>query len=648
MMYYSSNGAEVYLDKAIGSGGEGKIYSLRDNGDMVAKIYNRWIGEEKASKLSAMVRLQNPRLASISAWPMDTLHSEEYGPVKGFIMKRVLGKSIHLLYSPKSRIVEFPNAGWDFLLHAAANLARAFAVVHECGHVIGDVNHSNAYIQKDATVMLIDCDSFQINDSGKRYFCEVGVMTHQPPELQSVSTFRGLVREENHDNFGLAVLIFQLLFMGRHPFSGKYLGEGEMPIERAIQEGRFAYGISAKVRMMEEPPNSISINAVSKEIINLFERAFMQRKRPRAREWVLAMEVFRRRLRACSNHFHKYYEGLKACPLCEVESKTGIMLFNYTGLSVNRLSVFNITAIIKEIESIQSPGELPSIPAKTSIKASPDKEYALYRKKRTTKGLVALFTALAGVLGPLTIGAEAAGAGAVLFMLTAFGAAGFIVLSEKDETRRMIKKARTEFYRAGFELDKHINEWYGTAGDRKFNELKARLLKLGEDYNQLAMKGQRMIGEVEANLRKYQLQKFLDSFRIYDAKIDRINHTKKATLQSYGIETAADIDPRYLAVIPGIGPKYANSLMEWRRKIESRFVFNPNKGADTFQLAEIHKRINEEKSKLEDELSNGAEELRRIREETLNIRKKLMVKIEMVLTEYAKAEANLKCCTRSR
>jgi DNA-binding helix-hairpin-helix protein with protein kinase domain len=164
----------------------------------------------------------------------------------------------------------------------------------------------------------------------------------------------------------------------------------------------------------------------------------------------------------------------------------------------------------------------------------------------------------------------------------------------------------------------------------------------------LTAKGQKMVRDAEANIRKYQLQKFLDSFRIYDAKIEKINHTRKATLQSYGIETAADIDPRYLVLIPGFGPKYANNLLEWRKKIESRFVFNPNKGVDRFQLAEIHKKINEEKLKLENELSKGAAELKRIAGETKNIRNELMQKIEKALQEYAQAEANLKCCSKSK
>lgn len=51
------------------------------------------------------------------------------------------------------------------------------------------------------------------------FHCDVGVPLWTPPELQG-RDFRGLTRTKNHDRFGLAVLMFQLLFMGRHPFAG--------------------------------------------------------------------------------------------------------------------------------------------------------------------------------------------------------------------------------------------------------------------------------------------------------------------------------------------------------------------------------------------------------------------------------------------
>ena len=62
-----------------------------------------------------------------------------------------------------------------FLIHAAANLARAFSAVHDHGHVIGDVNQSNIRVASEtAMVSLIDCDSFQISANGKVFPCEVG------------------------------------------------------------------------------------------------------------------------------------------------------------------------------------------------------------------------------------------------------------------------------------------------------------------------------------------------------------------------------------------------------------------------------------------------------------------------------------------
>ena len=72
-------------------------------------------------------------------------------------------------------------------------------------------------------------------ESGKIYRCVVGVPEYAP-ELQGKS-FKDVDRRPEHDRFGLAVLVFHLLMMGRHPFSGVSLDPGDMPLEKAIQEG---------------------------------------------------------------------------------------------------------------------------------------------------------------------------------------------------------------------------------------------------------------------------------------------------------------------------------------------------------------------------------------------------------------------------
>ena len=74
---------------------------------------------------------------------------------------------------------------------------------------------------QDATVALIDADSFQFSLNGKSYPCVVGVPDFTPPELHG-KNLASVQRTIEHDNFGLAVAIFHLLFMGRHPFAGRY------------------------------------------------------------------------------------------------------------------------------------------------------------------------------------------------------------------------------------------------------------------------------------------------------------------------------------------------------------------------------------------------------------------------------------------
>jgi|SRR5262245_13171685 len=129
----------------------------------------------------------------------------------------------------------------------------------------------------------------------------------------------------NHDNFGLAVMIFHLLFMGRHPFAGRFLGRGDMPIETAIQQYRFAYGSDCKLTQMEPPPHVPALVSVSPGIASLFERAFSRTStnghaRPTPADWITALDSVANQLARCKrepNHLH--VSSSLACPWCEIE-----------------------------------------------------------------------------------------------------------------------------------------------------------------------------------------------------------------------------------------------------------------------------------------------------------------------------------------
>jgi len=77
---------------------------------------------------------------------------------------------------------------------------------------------------------------------GRQFLCEVRISTHLPPELQG-RPLHGIVRTVDHDSFGLAVIIFQLLFMGRHPFSGTRRSVlADMPLEKQSKSIGLPYG----------------------------------------------------------------------------------------------------------------------------------------------------------------------------------------------------------------------------------------------------------------------------------------------------------------------------------------------------------------------------------------------------------------------
>ena len=132
----------------------------------------------------------------------------------GFTMPMLTSQHpLHDLFGPKRRQALFPNAHWSFLVHTGINLSRAFEVLHDRNIVVGDVNSNNVVVYPDSTARLIDCDSFQIQGKGKLFRCNVGVAEYQPPELQG-RDFSRIERLPQHDLFGLAVMIFQLLFVG--------------------------------------------------------------------------------------------------------------------------------------------------------------------------------------------------------------------------------------------------------------------------------------------------------------------------------------------------------------------------------------------------------------------------------------------------
>ena len=312
--------------KPFAVGGEGAVFEVVGRPDLLAKLYSKPQSKERCDKLRAMAKLCSPDLLKIAAWPTSTLSNGNPAVVEGILMPRIVDhKEIHHLYSVAQRKKDFPEVDWGFLLHTARNCAIAFEAVHRHGHVVGDVNQKNVMVSRKGIVALVDCDSFQVAEGARIFRCGVGVPEYTPPELHG-RNFSSLDRAANHDLFGLAVLVFHLLMMGRHPFSGVPLVNADIPIEKAIQDGLYAYTRSPT--KLKPPPHVPPVTMLNAAILDLFERAFGSPRRPTASEWRATLDAGMSQLQRCKNDpRHSYLAAAGKCPWCHLVAVARLMFF---------------------------------------------------------------------------------------------------------------------------------------------------------------------------------------------------------------------------------------------------------------------------------------------------------------------------------
>jgi DNA-binding helix-hairpin-helix protein with protein kinase domain len=628
---YDQAGRRVELGARIGQGGEGAVFEVVGAAERVAKVYYRNPGAEKEAKLLAMARLGTERLLHLTAWPIDTLHLGRDGPVRGLLMPRMSGKPIHLLYGPKSRLTEFREATWAFLLAAAANLARAVAAVHDHGHVIGDINHGNMLVSKAATVVLIDCDSFQVRDGDHLFLCEVGVGPYVPPELQSGSL--RVPRTPNHDAFGLAVLIFQLLFLGRHPFSGRFLGRGDLPIEKAIREFRFAYGAAAAAHEMQPPPASLALSDVSLEVAELFEKAFApagarESGRPPAAGWIGPLGRLGATLRTCDrNPAHEYWRALAGCPWCRLEAASRTLFFDLSKIRQWPAAVgFDLRRAWDQIIAVPPPGPAPPLPAAALARPS---GLAQLQWWILSMGIIMpVFLVLDSVTRP-GIGRRLAG-GVLVAAVSIF----LLVAARRRMGGRVdAAQARVSALRA---------QWQAEAGGALFSVKLLELQRRRNEYLGLAALRQARREELQADLHRAQLLRFLRLFPLERARIAGLDAGARATLLSYSVETAADVTPAGLLGIPNVPLPAIKRLLSWRVALEQRFRPDPSRGIEA-ELADLDQELIQLRHRIEQDLAHGAEDLRHLKHHGEHHRTWLRARFDEAAEDLARAEADLRC-----
>lgn len=496
-------------------------------------------------------------------------------------------------------------------------------------------------VSQDATVRMIDCDSFQITTGSRRWFCGVGVGTHQPPEMQGLDTFDGIVRTPNQDAFGLAVIVFQLLCMARHPFSGVHSGSGEAPsIEDAIKASRYAYSRDqARVRLAP-PHGTLPMDAVGDGVRAMFELAFSPTTtrggRPTAGHWVSALGKLGGDLRQCRLEKGHWHLGTaKGCSWCDVEAKTGFALFPAVFVG-DKTATSGIALLWQHVSAIPDPGPTPPIPSPPAVTASPEAKALGWRKRKrrlaavaiTFVGLALIFAVLGPSLRPLPLLAIAVIALVTLFWSNATAARPY---------RAAAASARKDWRQLQ-------DVWVAQPRGPTFSEVRSALETSKRRYDELPNERARRLQRLWEVRQQSQLAEHLDRYGIDKARIPGIGKATVSKLQAYQIYTAGDIDPVRIHIMqmPGFGPATKGKLVDWRRACERQFRFDASRGVAPVDLAALEHDIATKATKIEREIRDGLTQLRTIVADVDRRRRALEERAAEVLPRLAQTDADVR------
>ncbi|MFI9100087.1 hypothetical protein ACIGXA_06155 [Streptomyces fildesensis] len=334
------NGLPVELsEQPLKSGGEAAVYTVVGNDGIVVKLYRDTPGPEQERRLARMLtmtplggRPTDRAQPSELAWPTAPARSPG-GEFLGYAMNR-FGEPEHIrlvgLFTRAQRLRLFPErVDWRFLLGVSWNLAFMTARMHHEGLVVGDFSSNNVVVDANGFVTFLDCDSIAFTDPAtQEYFpCLMQTADYCAPERQ-----KGGPATPASDDFALAVLVYQLLTVGNHPFGGVPQDSDSQSTVKDNIAASCSYVVQPERIIV--PRGVIDPAVLPPTLLNLARAAFgpgvsNPQARPSAEDWLRALDHERGRVQSCPvRPRHTYSSHLHACPWCERAGRTGQDDFN--------------------------------------------------------------------------------------------------------------------------------------------------------------------------------------------------------------------------------------------------------------------------------------------------------------------------------
>lgn len=303
---------------------------------------------------------------------------------------------------------------------------------------------------------------------------------------------------------------------------------------------------------------------------NAFETAFGldASARPSALEWVQCLTKLEQSLSRCGRSTVHYYPTKAGkCLWCDLADISGVDMFPEALTAENAGTLpsgIDINTILYQFKKIELPSPdnfLPTAPS--NLSPSPAVMEAQNSATNAKLMGVAILAAVAFLIYNMP---------GLLLIWLGVGAYGLSWFGKGSVDPQPF---RNEYLRADKAARAAEEAYLSRIGLSELYTLKEELRVAIEEHQGIEQRLNKELSELKSNREARQRADYLDRFRIRSASISGIGPSKKATLASFGIETAADVTDWAVSRVPGFAEVMTERLVDWRRSKERRFRYNP-------------------------------------------------------------------------
>jgi DNA-binding helix-hairpin-helix protein with protein kinase domain len=255
---------------------------------------------------------------------------------------------------------------------------------------------------------------------------------------------------------------------------------------------------------------------------------------------------------------------------------------------------------------------------------------------------------LVGVAISVLVGLVAtARLGASAYILLIYGVLLAALVAARPPIAELRRSRVEAMNRADEAFEAAAARWREAAEMRPLEKQKAELQAKLATYRALPAKYAAERAKFEGEKMKHQLRTYLDTQLIADAKISNVGPKRKATLRSYGIETALDVEERLAATfIPGFGEATRGALRAWVIGVKGGFRYDASRPLDPLIVNDLRSRENRERSDLERDLRGGPQWLKTAAEQVITRREAIRPELMALASAAAKARADVQVLQR--